>query len=412
MNAKEKLQQAKAQLILEQPFFGNILLSLAYIEKEDIPFGTMGVDGKRLLYKPAFVEGLPPQELKGVLIHEVLHLALDHLTRKNKDFIHLIWNMACDYVANLMIDKMGMYLPAGALLDYQYSNNTAEEVYEKLLKEQENECPKCGKGNKEESPDDNSDDNNSVEGAGSGKSDDEKCSCKNPYGKGFRDYHGEVSPEEEQDIKSTLVNAYESLTSKERGDVPSELKRIIDELKSPTVDWKQFLRATITDVFQRTDFNTSRGNRNYLRYGLWLPSLTGEENKTIVVAVDTSASVTEDVLVDFASETSALLQLADKTIILSCDAAVHEVKDLNKYEDILKEVHFKGGGGTSFVPVFEKIQELQINPDVLVYLTDGYGSFPSVAPDYMVIWGLCNRSISEDQIPFGYKVKVGSDHAM
>jgi predicted metal-dependent peptidase len=67
-----------------------------------------------------------------------------------------------------------------------------------------------------------------------------------------------------------------------------------------------------------------------------------------------------------------------------------------------------GRGGTSFVPVFEKIKEMNIKPDALVYLTDGYGTFPS-DPGYHVLWG--SIALTPEGYPFGEVVmipKVGS----
>jgi predicted metal-dependent peptidase len=63
----------------------------------------------------------------------------------------------------------------------------------------------------------------------------------------------------------------------------------------------------------------------------------------------------------------------------------------------------KGGGGTSFIPVFEWIREQGIEPDALVYLTDGMGSFPRHAPSYPVIWG---NIYPEAKYPFGDVVDV------
>jgi len=379
-NSAERLSRAKAQLLIEQQFFGNCCLSIKYVEVDESKLATMGVDGLNCYYNPKFVAEIDDNELKGVLLHEILHLIFDHLGRRKQDYIPFIWNVATDYKVNSTIVSAGMYkLPKGALYDSQYNGDTAEIVYDKLMEEAEDEVK------------------NKAEG---GEGD-------------FRDFHGDTNTEETQAVKEMVVKSYEALSSTERGNVPAEVKRIIQEIKEPKVNWREFIRATITDVFQRTDFSFARGNRNYIRHGLWLPSLTGEENKTIVIAVDTSGSITPDILSDFAAETSSLLALADKSYVLSCDATVHEVADLNKYSDILKEAKFSGGGGTSFSPVFDKVNQLGLNPDVLVYLTDGYGSFPESAPNYPVIWGIikdsyerANNTTKNIQAPFGQVLNI------
>jgi len=391
--AKRCLQQGKSQLVLNQPFFGNILLSQIYEECNTLPHKTMGVTGKKLLYDADFVVGLDSiSELKGVLIHEVLHLALDHLSRLQMRDPET-WNMAIDYVANLIVTRLpDVLLPKGGLLDWNYDGMSAEEVYDILIKEiEENKKSKS-------SDDGSSDDGSSDDGSSKSKDAGDKV--------GFRDYHGEVSEEESKQIKKIMVSSYEALTSQEKGDVPGSLVSIINQLKEPKVDWRQFIRSTIVDIFNKLDFSMSRGNRHFLHMGYWFPSLVGEENKLIIIAVDTSGSVSDSLLEDFASETAALLELSDKTLVMSCDADIQEVVETSKYSDLLKEARFSGRGGTSFDPVFNKIRELELTPDVLVYLTDGYANYPSVEPHYPVIWGI-GKGGRRDDAPFGITLQIG-----
>jgi len=391
--AKRCLQQGKSQLVLNQPFFGNILLSQIYEECNTLPHKTMGVTGKKLLYDADFVVGLDSiSELKGVLIHEVLHLALDHLSRLQMRDPET-WNMAIDYVANLIVTRLpDVLLPKGGLLDWNYDGMSAEEVYDILIKEiEENKKSKS-------SDDGSSDDGSSDDGSSKSKDAGDKV--------GFRDYHGEVSEEESKQIKKIMLSSYEALTSQEKGDVPGSLVSIINQLKEPKVDWRQFIRSTIVDIFNKLDFSMSRGNRHFLHMGYWFPSLVGEENKLIIIAVDTSGSVSDSLLEDFASETAALLELSDKTLVMSCDADIQEVVETSKYSDLLKEARFSGRGGTSFDPVFNKIRELELTPDVLVYLTDGYANYPSVEPHYPVIWGI-GKGGRRDDAPFGITLQIG-----
>ena len=62
----------------------------------------------------------------------------------------------------------------------------------------------------------------------------------------------------------------------------------------------------------------------------------------------------------------------------------------------------KGGGGTSFIPVFEYIEKNDLRPDALIYLTDLAGRFPEHEPDFPVIWG----AICEGTAPFGKVVRI------
>ncbi|MAF36523.1 hypothetical protein CL622_05405, partial [archaeon] len=172
----------------------------------------------------------------------------------------------------------------------------------------------------------------------------------------------------------------------------------------PKIDWRKFIRATTVDLFSRKDYMWNRGNRLFTHMDLYLPSLLGEANTTLAIAVDTSASITKDILTDFTTEMKGIVELADKTVVFACDAKVHHTAELTTFSDILKETSLVGGGGTSFVPVFEKIEEMKIAPDVLIYLTDGYGRFPDYAPPYPVIFAALPNTLPVKSYPFGQVV--------
>jgi predicted metal-dependent peptidase len=67
----------------------------------------------------------------------------------------------------------------------------------------------------------------------------------------------------------------------------------------------------------------------------------------------------------------------------------------------------KGGGGTDFRPAFKWMEENDVVPDVLLYLTDGYGTFPEEAPEYPVIWG--DISGQPKNYPWGDVVEVPTE---
>jgi predicted metal-dependent peptidase len=71
--------------------------------------------------------------------------------------------------------------------------------------------------------------------------------------------------------------------------------------------------------------------------------------------------------------------------------------------NVIRALGAQGGGGTSFVPVFKWIEENDIEPEALVYLTDMYGDFPSKAPSYPVLWGSISKGVPA---PFGEVVDV------
>ena len=121
---------------------------------------------------------------------------------------------------------------------------------------------------------------------------------------------------------------------------------------------------------------------------------------TLVLAVDTSGSITQEDLDAFAAELTSVVQSVrpETLYIVLCDADIQEILTPNP-EDPL-EIPFKGGGGTSFEPVFAWAS--QIEPDVLIYLTDLDGCFPRERPRYPVLWALFDPThLDHFPPPFG-----------
>ena len=126
---ERKLTRARTQLLLNQPFFGALCLRLKLIEG-GVP--TMATDGRQILFNPEFVHSLQPEELQAVLAHEVLHCALGHHCRRGQRDPQL-WNEAADLAINPLLIANGFSLPEGALIDPEFDNLSAEEIYARRL---------------------------------------------------------------------------------------------------------------------------------------------------------------------------------------------------------------------------------------------------------------------------------------
>lgn len=136
-----------------------------------------------------------------------------------------------------------------------------------------------------------------------------------------------------------------------------------------------------------------------------MPSYTGFGAGVVVVAVDTSGSISQKELTIFLTELQNILDVAKPELVylVPCDARVHEVTQLSADDNLAgMNIPLGGGGGTSFIPVFDWIEENGIDPAALVYLTDMYGSFPEEKPPYTVIWAATSNVEAE----WGETVKV------
>ncbi len=136
----ETMQKARVLILTRQPFFASMLLQLK-MQEWDHPF-TMGTDSVNLFYNPEIVELLSTKEVAGVICHEILHVVLLHSLRiQERD--KLMWNYACDYAINLIINDMNkdtnssdcITLPKDVLLDAKYRDMSSEEIYNELAKD-------------------------------------------------------------------------------------------------------------------------------------------------------------------------------------------------------------------------------------------------------------------------------------
>ena len=127
-----RIARQRTELVLSQPFFGALALRLNV--REDPSAKTFWVDGETLGYNPTYMESLSDLEVRGVVAHEVLHVANGHCWRQGARDPDR-WNDACDYAINPIVLSSGMVLPKGALVDPRYTGKSAEEIYGLLTQE-------------------------------------------------------------------------------------------------------------------------------------------------------------------------------------------------------------------------------------------------------------------------------------
>lgn len=358
--AENRLGRARAKLLLQQPFYG-VLLSMTNFHNEPaIP--TMATDGVKVYYNPKFAETLNDKELQGVLLHEISHCIYLHCTHKRRlSRDPHKWNVACDYAINLEIKDMNYVLPREVLLDEKFRDMNAEQIYDKLPKD---------------------------------------CSHLQTL-----DIHLDMESDAWDDMEDKIIAAYEATkNSKSKGNIPGGLKRWIDKLRKNKVKWERVFHRYVGSALAKDDYSFTRPNRRLVGQDIYIPDLRSHVIGNVVVAIDTSGSISQDCLAQFAGELAKISGLVNEVTVMSCDAQVTEVVKLYKLENFLDKVQMKGGGGTDFKPVFEKVSEMKIIPELLIYLTDTYGDFPK-QPQYPVLWCI---TCSSGTVPWGDKVYIPS----
>lgn len=298
-----------SRIAFDEPFFSVILSK--QIRVQDPTCKTMWVDGMRLGYNPDFVKELDRDELKGVLIHEVMHLVhLHHLRRGNRHPFK--WNVAGDFVINWSLvkpsDPRNSYkLPEGCLLDAQYEGMSTDQVYSTLP-----EFPPGGNGNGD------------GDGDGDGRPNPlgEVRDQKNGDGTAMSEHEKKVAGHE---MKVTVNQAYDA--AKRQGNCPAGIERLVEDMNDPKLPWKEIL-SRFTGEKAKTDLSWSVPNRRWLQQNIILPGPDGETFGKPVMVCDTSCSIDSKMLQEVVSEMMGCLSMFDEEgmdvtlTCMSCDTKV------------------------------------------------------------------------------------------
>ncbi len=392
---KKHIERARIRLMTGQPFFGSLIMKLPLVERND--FDTCATDGVKIYYNREFVSNLPVDEFAGVLAHEIAHVAFKHTLRRGERDPH-DWNVACDYAINPICKKSGCALPASAMLEPKFSGMSVEDIYKIIHMEKppkgegEGEGESEGGGDNSQSGDNGLSDGGDPGGCG-GVIDAPKIADgdKPKSGKvvGTKDLNGNVPVQAVDDLDIRQADMAERLSGNSKGGITGE----IDELLKPQQDWRSLLRDFMQPA--RDDWSYRRFNRRNSLDDVLLPSPDGEETGELVLAVDTSGSVSDEQLQQSASEIQAI---ADDTRPRKITVIYNDYGDVN--EDCVHEFEqgedltfkYSGRGGTCLKPAFEYVAKKGIRPDCFIYITDLYVSsndIPSTVPDYPVVWLSC-----------------------
>lgn len=356
--------KARSRLILDNPFFGTLCLRLKVVEWEQ---ETGATDGVHLFYNPKWFDKLTDMERIGFLAHEVLHVVFLHITRRNERDATK-WNVACDYAINNYLVAEGFILPKGGLVDPQYNDMTAEAIYSELP-EQDSKLLDPG-----------------------------KCG-------GVMDHPGtDGTSGKTSAIEAGLTVAIHQAAeaAKAQGKLSGTMESVISDITDPKVDWRavlaRFLRAN-----NKSDFTWVRPNRRFIARGMYLPSLHNPCLEEIVVAVDTSGSITDDELKQFTTETSYILHelSPDRVQFIQCDYDVQSCIEYTR-ESLPLKVTYEGRGGTRFSPVIDYVNENHPNAAALVYLTDLEADDFGDKPHYPVLWVTTNAT----NAPYGEVIQM------
>jgi len=376
MDITKRIIKRRVDLILTSPFFGSQVLQLDLIKDENCP--TMWTDGNSIGFNPSFINELSDDEIKGILAHEVLHCVFHHTTRR-KNRNHIIWNIACDYAINLELIESNFALPKGGMIDKKFKGMSADQIYDLIYEELKDKYSGKNKGKG------NGKDNKGSDPGGCGEVRDSKESDK-----------GEIERKWKISAKQGLLN------SKGIGDISAGLRRIVQEKLDPKASCIETLRKFV-EMTARNDYTWIIPNKRYVSSGIYLPTLRSEELGKIIIAIDTSGSINNRTLAQIQAEVQEIIRIYKVNLfVIYCDSAVVNTQKFTAYDEV--KLKAKGGGGTSFKPVFDYVEKHSLEPKCLIYFTDMYCNDKLKTPDFPVLWVRTDKT--GKKFPFGEMIDL------
>jgi len=375
MSSEQLLLRAKSLLTVKYPYFGMLASRLKHEPSDEL--SGYASNGVRFIYNNEFLERRSVEEVMFILTNCVMHHVLAHqqrrLGRRGK-----LWQLATDYAINNLLSKSGLHIPVGANYNKEYELMYAEEIYEALKND-------LGVGEADAFGDSGDSIPNSVTG-------DQESSDQESFGN-IEAIADELDTADEVQWQYAASIAQE--VAQRKGAMPMGLERLGKKVKPADVDWRFELYNAI-NRHMRNNYAFMPPNKKHIHRGIALPSLTSD-TLSLCVAIDTSGSIDDQLLGAFMEEFKTIMQNfpSVKIELIIADAKVHAHHTFISGDPM--NFPLKGGGGTDYRPTFDYVESNLPMTTMLLYFTDGEGSFPRIPPNYEVLWALSRKA----KVPFG-----------
>jgi predicted metal-dependent peptidase len=385
--AENQLRRARLALLDREWFFGTVALNLNLVADPTIP--TYATDGRNLYYNPNLVLQESLQEVVTEVAHELGHIIYQHLTRRG-DRDERLWNVAGDYVINDALVLSNFRRLKDWLHNVRYRGWTTDEVYNDLVRQQQS-CQIDGQG---------------IAGSRSKSLDEQKKRACD----GIRELSEDQQKQLHEDLESVVASAVAS--AKFIGKFPGHLETLVMPLLERPTHWSQIVRDFAEEA-TRSDYTWQRPNKAYMMQGLYAPSLGGFQKRPFVIGVDTSGSMTDEILAEcFASISDILEEIRPPNItVIQCDVQIEQVVEYTPDDLPLAPIKAYGRGGTRLRPIFDYIEEHSLEPSGCLIMTDfgiAADSYPKQEPDYPLLWvrPAALRGVTVQSPPYGMVVDM------
>ena len=404
----QKLLLSRMRILCNHGFYGLLLMHMVYSIDEKLE--TACTDGIRITFGTDFLDSLSNSELDFVMMHEILHVVLQHCLRGG-DREHETFNIACDIVvnSNILLENnmksssitlknygVSMHIAPDGKEGYEY---TAEQVYDMLSKQKEKNLQSKGSG------------------VAKGRARQQATSENHSPRCEWDDHSRWGMYEEDAALRDVWVKRFEDAAqaieirdpSNSRGLLPRFAQRILGELRKPQTDWRTLLNDFIQE--EVADYSFSPPDRRFDDCPFFLPDFNGKEDmvKDILFMIDTSASMSDAMITAAYSEIKGAIDQFDgklKGWLGFFDTAIIKPEPFSS-EDEFRIIRPAGGGGTDFQIIFEYVHKHMQDklPASIIILTDGYAPFPQekLAINIPVLWLINNNEVEP---PWGKAARI------
>lgn len=419
----KRLLLSRMRILCNHGFYGLLLMHMIYAVSEEVE--TAGTDGVRITFGTEFLDSLTDAELDFVMMHEILHVVLQHCIRGDVEDPEA-YNIAADIVvnSNIMLENGGK---ASSITLSKYGTSmhialdgeyTAEQVYamlpKNLNKKGNNKSPgsAVGRAKKE-----NKKGNNKSPGSADGRAKKEIAKDKHQPVWVWDDYSQWGKYEEDDTLRDVWVKRFEDAAeaieirdpSNTRGLLPAFAQRILKQLKKPQTDWRTILNDFIQE--EVVDYSFAPPDRRFDDSPFFLPDFNGKEDRVedILFMIDTSGSMSDDMITAAYTEVKGAIDQFDgklKGWLGFFDAAIIKPQPFSD-ENEFKIIKPAGGGGTDFQIIFEYVFHHMSDklPASIIILSDGDAPFPQekLAGGIPVLWLLNNEEVNP---PWGKVARI------
>lgn len=404
----KRLLLSRMRILYNHGFYGLLLMHMIYAVSEEVE--TACTDGVRITFGTEFLGSLTDAELDFVMMHEILHVVLQHCFRGDVEDPEA-YNIAADIVvnSNIMLEN-GMKASSITLSKYGIAMHvapdgkegheyTAEQVYAMLPKN----LNKKG--------------NNKSPGSAVGRAKKEISKEQHQPVRVWDDHSRWGKYEEDDTLRDVWVKRFEDAAeaikirdpSNARGLLPAFAERILKELKKTQTDWRTILNDFIQE--EVVDYSFAPPDRRFDDSPFFLPDFNGKEDRVedILFMIDTSGSMSDDMIAAAYSEVKGAIDQFNgklKGWLGFFDAAIIMPQPFSD-ENEFKIIKPAGGGGTDFQIIFEYVfhhMSDKLSASIII-LSDGDAPFPQekLARGIPVLWLLNNEEVNP---PWGKVARI------